>query len=56
MEAGPHPGFRKFTAENPRAGVPSTHLATDWMTLEEVSLMLVKRRSVLPRRMSRSPP
>lgn len=33
-----------------------TYLATDWMTLEEVSLMFVKRRSVPPRRMSRSPP
>lgn len=33
-----------------------THLATDWMTLDEVSLRLVKRRPVPPRRMSRSPP
>lgn len=33
-----------------------THLATDWMTLEEVSLRLVSRRPGPPRRMSRSPP
>lgn len=37
-------------------GTRSPHLATDWMTFEEVSLMLVSRRPVPPRRMSSSPP
>lgn len=32
------------------------HLATDWMTLEEVSLMLVRNLSVPPFRISRKPP
>lgn len=33
-----------------------TYLATDWMTLEEVSLILVKNLSVPPLRISKNPP
>lgn len=33
-----------------------THLATDWITLEDVSLILVKNRSVPPLRISKNPP
>lgn len=33
----------------------ASYLATDWMTFEDVSLMLVRKRSVPPRRISRSP-
>ena len=43
----------------PQTGWPLTseltHLATDWMTFEEVSLILVRKRSVPPLRMSRKP-
>lgn len=56
LDAGLHPRLQNLHSREPRACAPSTHLATDWMTLEEVSLMLVKRRSVPPRRMSRNPP
>lgn len=31
------------------------YLATDWMTLEEVSFMLVRKRSVPPLKISRRP-
>ena len=50
------PKAPKIAQQRTHVSAPSTHLATDWMTLEEVPLMLVKRRSVPPRRMSRSPP
>lgn len=36
-----------------KPGAP--YLATDWMTLEEVSLMLVRKRSVPPLKISKSP-
>lgn len=44
---------RKITSEVKQTGAP--YLATDWMTLEDVSLMLVRKRSVPPFKISKKP-